>query len=303
MKIFFHKIVLFVVLGIINFFLLYLVITFFYWKRIDTVTLGNETQTVICGDSHTQCAINDSIFFNSVNFSQNSEHNLYTYNFLCMLLENNPHIENIILGFSFHNLSLFYDKYLFDNEKTADKYPRYFSILRNTDKEFLLKNNLYGVVKSSHGIIRTMFNSITDNCSDYHDYPFCGSYYPSSRSNFSDSMVNAAIKRHYYTGEDVSRVSDLQISFLKEIASLCKEKKVNLIILSTPVHKNYFEKIPKRFIEDYYSLIQDICTNTSVKFFDYHDYQLPVNCFGDGDHLNKSGASIFTVEIMNRIIF
>ena len=81
---------------------------------LDNITLSKNVTTIICGDSHTKSAVNDSLLQHSINISQTSEHFLYTYNVLAFTLKNNPQIKKVILGVSYHSFSEIYDSYVFD---------------------------------------------------------------------------------------------------------------------------------------------------------------------------------------------
>ena len=66
--------------------------------------LGNEIKVLIIGDSHTECAINDSILNNSMNFSQSGDNYLYSYTKLTLFKKNNPKLKHVILSYSYFNL-------------------------------------------------------------------------------------------------------------------------------------------------------------------------------------------------------
>jgi lysophospholipase L1-like esterase len=47
--------------------------------------------------------------------------------------------------------------------------------------------------------------------------------------------------------------------------------------------------------------MKELEKNDNVTLYDYYNYKLPDEYFGDGNHLNRTGASVFTPMIMNRI--
>lgn len=283
--------------------------TAIYLHKINTLKLDDNINTLILGDSQSQTAINDSLYKNSVNFSHNSEHYLLTYNVLKLVIKNNPQIRNVILGCSFQNISAYYERYLFGEKNKPDNfskifYSRYFSILDNNSKLFLIENNLPGVLKSFRPIVLDMIKSFTNNYSKYQDYPFIGRYYPGRKRVLNDSIVKVAVIWHYYsdsTGTELEDFSRLQSKYLKDIISFCKENNIKLFLLNTPVHEDYLKQIPQKFISGYYSFMKELEGSDNVTLLNYPDYKLPDEYFGDGNHLNQRGASVFTPEIMNRL--
>ena len=66
--------------------------------------IKNDISVVFAGDSNVECAINDKIISNSINIAQSGEAYLFTFAKLRSLLEYNPQIKTIFLGFSYNNL-------------------------------------------------------------------------------------------------------------------------------------------------------------------------------------------------------
>jgi hypothetical protein len=74
---------------------------------------------IFIGDSHMEKAINDSLLENSVNLAQSSESLYFSYYKLKILLEHNPTIKDVYLGFSYHSVSSYYDKFIFGEFSNA----------------------------------------------------------------------------------------------------------------------------------------------------------------------------------------
>lgn len=254
--------------------------------------IDDDIYTLICGDSHTKTALNDSIIPNSLNIAHSSEHYLYTYNVLKVLLKKNPQIRTVILGFSYHNISSFYDDYLFEQDKTQYMYPRYFTILDTEAMSLVLSKNFKGFLvdlkNTYHGVYRHI------NARELDDYSFIGWFYNSNRNNKNDSTVNRAIQEHYYNQEQDSQgFSSFQMIYLERIIDLCHREKVRLLLMNCPLSKEYLGRVPPKFIDSY----NEFAEKHEAIMLDYHDFEVPEKCWGDGDHLNKSGAEIFNAYI------
>ena len=134
---------------------------------------------------------------NSINISNHSQHYIYTYNVLKTVLQNNPHIKTVILGSSFHSFNEF-DNIIFDDDIAIPDYKTFFPILDYESASIIISNNFLSFIKSSEGIIKSMFKSTISNDNSYQSYPFIGYYYKSMNSCLNDSTVTTAINRHYY---------------------------------------------------------------------------------------------------------
>ncbi|TRX57671.1 hypothetical protein FNH22_14765 [Fulvivirga sp. M361] len=271
------------------------IVSLVYKHNINSLTIDDSVNTLVLGDSHTQAGINDSLINHTLNISQSSEHFLYSYNVLRLLLKNNPQIEKIILGVSFHSLSKSYDKYLHSEDKTEFMFLRYFSIL---EIESIIDINRIPI-KQGFDIFKGMVESVFSSSTIY-GYSFVGYFYNSKKSSLNDSTVNAAIQRHYYAESGGEQdFSTYQIKYLKKIAELCQKRNIKLFILNTPVHDRYYRKIPQKFISNYYSTIQQF--EEQIDFIDLHSMKFEKECYGDGDHLNAIGAKEFSNVLNEKI--
>jgi hypothetical protein len=319
-KKFLKNISLFCIIGILLAFIIIANIIFIYNQCLKSFYLNNRITTVVLGDSHTQCAIDDSLFENIVNLSSNSEVYFYNFNKLKAIIQRNHLIKTVIIGCSYHSFSSFNDEALFDIEITDYTYPLYFLALDNESKMFLIKNNLAGVIFSFRNIMNTAIVSLFNYNSSKIFFngigkrvlpsifrnktmlTFWSGFHNSKKNNINDSTIAIAIKSHYFKNDNTLRqYSHLQVYYLNRIINYCIEKNMRIFILMTPLNDKYYSKIPAQFISHYYSTLNNLKIKKNVIVLDYHDYQLPDECFGDGDHLNKKGADNFTY-FLNRTL-
>lgn len=296
MKGFLYKIVLFVTIvialmaGIVG--TVYLISNHY----VSSLNIDENIQTLICGDSHTQTAINDELIPNSLNIAHSSEHYLYSYNVLKLLLGNNPQIQNVILGFSYHNISSAQDDYLFEPDKSQYMYPRYISVLDRKSFTKLITANPKGFINDFKDIFQGFNRHI--GAEELHRFGFIGGYYSSDLTNKNDSTIQHTINNHYLGDKGMPQgYSDIQISYLQSIVELCRVEDVKLILINCPISKEYKAMIPESFIYTF----QDKATQFGPLVIDYSDFSVPENCYGDGDHLNASGAEIFSAYLLDQI--
>jgi len=288
MKKFLTKILILGVIPIIVCVALFVII---YKYEVANLKINESTSIIIMGDSHTQSGLDDDIIENSLNIAQSSEHFLYSYNILKLLKNNNTQIDKVILGVSFHSFSIDYDEQIYDEEKSRIMLERYFPILDL--KSIIDTKNM--PLKNIKGIYKNIIISLISD-----KYSFIGDFYESERSNLNATTINTAIQGHYYTTSgDEQAYANYQIKYLNKIVELCNDKNIELIIINTPIHKEYYNKIPKKFIINYYLSINQF--KNKVKFYDLHSIELKDNYYGDGDHVNLKGAKVIST-IINELI-
>jgi RNase H-fold protein (predicted Holliday junction resolvase) len=290
------KFLLMIVSFLLIAFILFLLILGIYSYRINNIKFKDSVNTIICGDSHTQAAINDSILKRSVNLSVAAQPYFYTYNVIKHTLKNNPQIKTVILGCSFHSFSTQYDKYIYDKSENKGPYLQYFPILDKESKKKVFYNNPKWLVILQKDMCIDVVKAVFHNCKEYNDFPFYGFFYKSNKSNITTSNLNEAIVRHYYqTNGSLQEFSKDQKHYFDDIVNVCKRNGVKLILVNTPLTKSYTQKIPSVFITDYYE-IQKRYKN-EVQLLDFHSLPLDRKYYGDADHVNAYGAEILTRKI------
>ena len=268
------------------------------YKNVSDISLDEDIQIIICGDSHTKTALNDSIIPHSLNIAHSSEHYLYTYNVLKVLLKNNPQITTVILGFSYHNISSFYDDNIFEQDKTQYMYPRYFTVLDLNTISLLMHHNFDGFLTDIKDIYHGVYRHI--NAKELDDFSFIGWFYQSHRNNKNDSTVNRALQEHYYRKDhSMLGLSAFQLVYLDRIVELCQKKDVRLLLVNCPVSREYRIRVPQKFVDGY----DEFARKYDRLVFDYHEFPVPERCYGDGDHLNISGSEIFSVHLLDEMKF
>jgi hypothetical protein len=227
-------------------------------------------------------SINDNNIPQLQNIALNGEGYIYTYAKLKYVLEKNKNIENVYLGFGYHNISSYYDNYIF-GKSSLSFFDRYIDILNFNDYLILLKNNPANIIKMGPVIIQKGIKSLYDNeCS------FIGSF-PEEKmlETYKFEQCKKRIEEQYYMNEEILPYSKINLDFFIKIIALCNEKKLKLTILNTPLQKQYSALIPQNYIKKYDQIINQY----KLQVYNFKDMELPDSCFlPDGDHVNYYGA-------------
>jgi hypothetical protein len=247
--------------------------------------IPKERTILILGDSHPECAVDDSIFTHAVNVAQSGAAYFYSYIKLRKLFDENPHIRTVLL--SFHGSSIGKSK---DEGFIGDKYnlnhlPNYFSLLHKEDV-LALKNNpsfFSAILKTPIRSIRGTLKFIFKFRLTYKDL-YIGGYQKLDRDRLQRAIAlqkeNELIQYVY---------SQYQPNYyLLKIIGFCKSNGVELILFNTPTYDSgkYGNKIA---LKNYYDTYL-----TGIKYLDYSDFPLPDYGYGDIGHLNYKGAEIFS---------
>jgi len=258
-------------------FCLFLVNFFVNQKTIENYKFQPSVNIVVIGDSHTQAAISDTLLHNTLNFSNTGESYLYTYYKLITLFKNNPQIDTILLGVSFHSFSSYF------KDVISNSPYKYVYFLPGNVFFQLVNHPLNGKDNNQYSLM--IQQTLT--------YPFLkdvrsiyGFYLPRVwPDTASQKAINKRINIQYFTNGRINDFSEVNISYFNKIILLCKQKNKTLIGLNTPLHQYYVAHVPPKFKAKYDQL------TAGIKVIDFSGLKLSENSFlPDGDHLTKVGA-------------
>ena len=266
-----------------------LLIIFYISKTID-YKFNKSINEIYIGDSHIQCAVNDSLLNNSKNVSTSSESFYFSYYKLKKLIEENKNIEKVYLGVSYHSLSNYYDDFI-SGEYSPSVSPKYFYILPIKEQFKLIRWNLKNLPAFIKGIFsisyRYLFKDVTF---DYGGYS----------NNFTNSMalkpsMEKRLHFQYYKGKVLNNFSEINLAYLTKIIALCKANEMDLVLLNTPLHPYFKSKIPIIYINKF----NEIVNTHKLKVIDFSALSFSDSCFiPDGDHLSVKGACQLTKELL-----
>jgi hypothetical protein len=284
-------------------FLLTVVVFFVLVSLLLTVLLGGtyyimsqasfripeEKNIIVIGDSHTECAIDDSIFSRSFNCSQSGTEYLYSYIKLRKFLEVNPHIDTVFVSFHGGSIQKSHDKRIFEGQRIVNKVPKYISLFGMEEWEmFFDKSDFYSaIIQLPMRTIRTTLKFARNHALTFKDL-YIGGYFYLDRDKLQRAIeleeenINAGI------GAAENEYSEYQLAYLLKTVELCTEKGVALILFNAPTYN------PARYgnlpaLENYYNTYFP-----GVKYLDYSNFPLPDYGYGDIGHLNYKGARIFS---------
>lgn len=279
---FIKKTALFVSIPLVFITLFIAILEFVNYEIAKSERLDSSITRIFMGDSHIEQAINDTLLDHTVNIAQNSESLYFSYYKLKIILEQNPSIKEVYLGFSYHSVSSYYDKFIFGEFSNAIS-SRYFSLLPFKEKLKILianRNDFFSYLKviAKNDILniwkeRNILNG-----------GFANSF---SNTKAIEESIEKRVLFQYYNEGSLNEYSLINIEYLNKIEDLCTKSNVNLILVNTPVHTLYKNKIPKKFKVKFKQLSE----SGRFKILDLSDLLSEEYFFiPDGDHVSQKGA-------------
>lgn len=242
-----------------------------------------EINNIFIGDSHVQLSINDNILSNTANFAINSESTYFSYYKLKKILSENSNIKKIYLGFSYHNISSYYDEFIY-GKRAQDILPRYFDLLPFREKLRCMPLKVSVFYRNYINIKKNGINHGYDN-------KFI------STSAIKKHMIKRVNTQFFTDSGDVLSFSEINIQYLKKIKDLVRTEDIELIILKVPVHPYYSKLIPNEYIEKFNNLMLE----HQLVTLDFNSIVLDDSCFiPDGDHVSLKGADILSSYLKNK---
>lgn len=279
---FIKKTALFVSIPLVFITLFIAILEFVNYEIAKSERLDSSITRIFMGDSHIEQAINDTLLDHSVNIAQNSESLYFSYYKLKIILEQNPSIKEVYLGFSYHSVSSYYDKFIFGEFSNVIS-SRYFSLLPFKEKLKILianRNDFFSYLKvvTKNDILNIWREKKT----------FQGGFANSfSNTKASEESIEKRVLFQYYNKGSLNEYSLINIEYLNKIKDLCKNSNVNLILVNTPVHTLYKNKLPKKFKVKY----EQLSESGRFKFLDLSNILSEEYFFiPDGDHVSQKGA-------------
>lgn len=256
--------------------------TSYYIYKRSSYKVDPNRNILVVGNSFTECAVNDNILTNYVNISSSGEHYLFSYAKTKKILDNNPHIDTVLLPVAETVISKSLDSQYLQGTDFVFHFKKYIYYMEREDIPFSMcspTDYLLGTVRAP---FESVFSYVTKSNRNKVDGQYMGGYLPLDKNilppgNKGIESVKAEID-----------TTSFQYKYLKKIEKLCNEKGIEFILINTPKYKNqdFFDN--KKFDSLRKTVIPEI------KYFDFSDFPLADSCYADQKHLNYKGAAIFS---------
>jgi hypothetical protein len=261
---------------------------YFIFSRA-SFAVPKDRNILIVGDSHTECAIDDSIFTRSFNISQSGTAYLYSYVKLQKFLAENSHIDTVLVSFHGGTIQKSMDEWIIGDNNILQHIPNYISLFQAEELAVFINNPTFysAVVKLPVRGIRCILKFIVEQTLTYKDL-YIGGYLKLDRDKLQQAIE---LRGNNMVAE--TEYSNYQINYLLKIVNLCIEKGVELILFNAPTY-NAKEYGNLQALNDFYNIYL-----TGTRYLDYSNIIIPDYGYGDIEHLNFKGAELFSNYLKN----
>lgn len=256
--------------------------------------------TLILGSSHTFFGINPEHIsrpaFNAANVSQDLKYDLFILKKSLNTLKN---VEFVIVPLSIFSL---YSELESGTESWRKyNYIHWFGYRELSARDFFDLRTYSEIASSPNksGLVRRAFdNYVLGTYKPTWSKQGWGTEYAASASE--STLVEtgkSAAMRHQKNQEK----NTLSIERLKNIAEICTEKNIKLLIITTPAHSAYRDNLDSDRLTTMTSTALNISDkNKNIRYINYlADERFSNSDFHDADHLSHKGAEKFT-KLINR---
>ena len=244
-----------------------------------------HNKTLILGDSHTECAINDTTF-TSLNLSNSAD--AYIYSFIKLKYINDiVDLDTVLISYRPQNLiKVDDDRWLKDKRILTTKLSYLAPMCEIEELNYLYDINSIAViqsyVKSSLVLLKTTVKSLF-NLVHLNDYSI-GGYNYLIRNKLKEALhLSKTTKLTKYS------FSIYQNDYLEKIIKYCNDNSITIILLETPTYKDNNEI--RNFTNDKF---KEYKNKYNFIHLNHSNFRLSDIEYGDIGHLNYMGAKTYS---------
>lgn len=250
--------------------------------------LSSNKTVLVVGDSQTQADINDTICDNVHNVSLAHDGYFTMYNRIQLYVDANPQINTVILAVTPHTMSPVKDDFYHNFGYVEETTKHYLPFFDMKDWWILISNDPIDVLSALVTPLKFYLSPSQERIKEM------GFYEAADYSHLKEDIKSGAV-RLIPDSVEVDYGNDVTITYLHKIVDYCKEKKLRLIGINTPVlhGEKYFD------LENYNTLMST--DFDGIEVWDDMDMEFPDSCRRDVNHLNRWGAEIYSKIIKERL--
>lgn len=291
------KLVTFCFLFLIIFILTLFSFSVIIYQSKSIYAIDKSCNILILGDSHTECALNDTLLPHSVNISASADAYIYSYFKMKKLINNNPQIDTILLGYGYHNLSPSLEEWVYGDKFILNKVPTYACFMKNSEIQKVIKYNPQLALSLILDIYRSAFKlSVKSIFGQNYNQAGFGGFRRLTYNKLKEDIQRLSRKKDQ--DEASFNSSPSQEKYLLMISNYCKNNKIKLILIATPIYKNIL-KSSKNLKVLYYEYYNKYLADNVL--LDYSGENMPDSCYADSEHLNRLGAKDFSLIVYNKL--
>ncbi len=255
--------------------------------------LPAHVNTIVVGDSHVECAIDDSILTRTANLSMAGDAYLYAHAKLRRFLAENPQVDTVWLSYSYIGLERWQDTLTRSERYNGYKLPFHFFLLDTEDLPiFLAQPSFYTTLARTPYLRRNAIKTALKRPLSYNDLRIGGYNHLDRNGLRKDIARRDGLHRSGAVPDPAFGKAHDQVLYLKKIIDLCKEQGVACILINTPMHPVIARDSDTT---GYHAHWRNELGGTTL--WDHAAWTMPDSCFADATHLNHEGARRYSEQL------
>ncbi len=273
--------------------------------------LDSNIKTVFLGDSHIKGGVIFKMIPNSINVGQAFEPLAISFLKARHIVDNNPQIDKLVVGFSYNNLSTINNYFFNDPRWRGEMFKRSYPIIAYDELKSIKPDWQSLIVNYSKNIIVPNIQYIANLFRTNKVYPFIEK---KLSFDIDESKVDSLIRTSYAINDlpnlklnkarkKLDKITDVHfnyksseglslssLEFMRKLVAYTKRKQIDLYLVSMPMHRDYLAKVPKKVKQKYTNTVKRITKNQHVHHIDLSKKVDIDLLYRNHDHLNALGA-------------
>lgn len=245
-----------------------------------------KSSYAVFGNSHPECAFNDSLIDDLTNLASSGEAYFYTYFKAKNIIENNKDIHTVFIEFSYTGINKASDEWIWTDKYLSKRFDEYGPFMTFKDYHVLFSHNRQGFIKYLTYSTKKNLKRILSNQQHFEDE--IGGY------RFLDKELADSTKKNFLESKPIKvekfTLSNTNKKYLLKTVNYFKGSGVKVYFIKSPTYNYTIRTTVEVFLQD--------ILNTKfkhVELLDFSKFPLEASDFFDNGHLNYKGAKKFSI--------
>ena len=273
-------------------------------SQFHNLSLSPDVDVLFVGDSHIAYAVDPEYVPGARNVALRAEPMSASRYKVEGILDGNPDVRTVVLGFGAHNLTVFNElEFTHPNfaRSMADRYVGFLPWRGPAGSPFQLSAALLNQARWFWTPNPHLLGDLVFAGDPSRHHAFAGSYLVMpGGSNFTEPRWRS-VDRHLTPDADGRLISEVQIREIRALSTSLAERGVRLVLLSTPVRPRVTAALEGPLRDRYDLLWDELTALPHVDGWDLSEFLPGPEGFADFDHLSADGAHRLSVELDRRL--
>lgn len=244
-----------------------------------------KSNLIVVGDSHARYGVIPDSFHNAKNYCSNAD-NLIMSKWKLLRILPTKQIDTVFISLGYHSFTENYTKFFSSNDAVIPKVLERYLFINNGE--------LFDYDLNYRNLVSILGAKIKK---PYHELEYLGVFVKKGEKMLKPDTGKAAwrAKTHFFGTKSITPDA---INQIHNILRICNNYNVACYFIFPPTTKDYLNRIPP-IVKNSTDSFLTVLYNKGV--FLPTLQTLPDSCFFDPDHLNYSGAKIYTHSLMQAL--